>query len=150
MVIALIGVLLSGIVQAGQSAPNGPDAVLQRLSGNWDLVKFVNVDESGVEQDAGFEGGRIMYDLAGHMAAQLMRRTRERYIAYYGRVTIDAAAGKVTHHVEGSSLANWVGTDLVRYYELSADGNELKLSLRDAQGRVTGTLTWRRLPRSKP
>lgn len=148
--VALIGVLMSGVVQAEQSSANGADAVLQRLAGNWDLVKFVNVDGSGVEHDAGFEGGRIMYDRAGHMAAQLMRRNRENYIAYYGRVTVDSAAAKVTHHVEGSSLANWVGTDLVRYYEISADGNELRLSLRNAQGRVTGTLTWRRLPQSTP
>jgi hypothetical protein len=66
-------------------------------------------------------------------------------VAYFGRVTVDPGASKVTHHVEGASIASWVGTDLVRYYEFSADGKQLKLSLRNAQGRITGTLTWERI-----
>lgn len=130
---------------AQPAAPAGAAHVLKSLTGNWRLVKFVNVDESGVETDAGYEAGRIMYDAAGHMAAQLMRRSRENYVAYFGRVTVDPTASTVTHHVEGASIANWVGTDLVRYYAFSADGTQLMLSLRNAQGRVTGTLTWERL-----
>ena len=135
--------LAKGALAQPVSATAG--AVLQRLAGNWRLVKFVNVDESGAERDAGYDGGRIMYDVGGNMAAQLMRKTRENYVAYFGRVTVDPGASKVTHHVEGASIASWVGTDLVRYYEFSADGKQLKLSLRNAQGRITGTLTWERI-----
>jgi hypothetical protein len=102
-----------------------------------------------------------MYDAAGNMAAHLMRVNRrplsqpstdaERaasyasYVAYYGRITIDPVRSTVTHHVEGALNPNWVKTDLVRHYELSPDGTRLLLSVRNAQGRVTGTLTWERL-----
>ena len=67
------------------------------------------------------------------------------YVAYYGRYEIDASKGIVKHHVEGSTNTSWVGTDLVRYYELSPDANRLTLSIKNAEGRVTGTLTWERL-----
>jgi len=37
-----------------------------------------------------------------------------------------------------------VGEDNVRYYEFTPEGL-LKLSIRDENGRTTGTLTWRRI-----
>jgi lipocalin-like protein len=142
--------------------PAQPSAaeVQKRLVGHYRLVKFENFDENGTARDAGYESGRIMYDAAGNMAAQLMRVNRkplsqpsteaERaaayagYVAYFGKYTIDPAATKVTHHVEGSTNPNWPKTDLVRYYAFSPEGH-LLLSIRNAQGRVTGTLTWERL-----
>ena len=132
-----------------------------RFVGNWRLLTFENIAENGTTSNAGYDGGRITYDAAGNMAAQLTRANRKplsqpatdaeraaaysSYVAYYGRVTIDAAAGKVTHHVEGSVNPNWVKTDLVRYYAFSEDGRRLMLSIKNAQGRVTGTLTWERI-----
>ena len=129
--------------------------------GHWRLVKFENFDEKGVARDAGYESGRIMYDAAGNMSAQLMRTGRKplsqsptdtdraaaygTFVAYYGKYTTDPATSRVTHSVEGALNPNWVKTDLVRYYEFSADGRRLMLSLRNAQGRVTGTLTWERM-----
>lgn len=133
----------------------------KRFAGNWRLASFVNFDENGAARDAGYEGGRIMYDAVGNMAAQLMRVNRKplspqptdaeraaaysTYIAYYGKVTVDPSQSKVTHHVEGSTNPNWVKTDLVRYYSFSEDGNQLMLSIKNPGGRVTGTLTWERL-----
>jgi Lipocalin-like domain len=153
-------VCLGALDVSGAIQPAAAD-VQKRLAGNWRLVSFVNIDETGARSDAGYDGGRIMYDTAGNMAAQLMRVNRkplsqpstesERaaaytgYVAYYGKVTVDPAASKVTHHVEGSTNPNWVKTDLVRYYAFSEDGNRLMLSIRNAQGRVTGTLTWERI-----
>ena len=151
------------VVGAGAPVAAQPSAadVLKRLAGNYRLVTFVNFDEKGTARDAGYEGGRIMYDTAGNMAAQLMRVNRkpisqpsteaERaaayagYVAYYGKVTLDPSQSKVTHQVEGSTNPNWPKTDLVRYYEFSPDGKRLMLSLKNAQGRVTGTLTWERI-----
>jgi hypothetical protein len=158
-------VLVSAIVWASAMTPAAAQSsaaeVLKRLAGNWRLVTFVNFDEKGASRDAGYEGGRIMYDAGGNMAAQLMRVNRkplsqpstaaERaaayagYVAYYGRVTIDPTQSRVTHHVEGSTNPNWPKTDLVRYYEFSPEGKRLMLSIRNAQGRVTGTLTWERI-----
>ena len=156
-------VLCALVLGVGRPATAQPTAaeVLKRLAGNYRLLTFVNFDEKGAPRDAGYEGGRIMYDTAGNMAAQLMRADRkplsqpateaERaaayvgYVAYYGKVTIDASQSKVTHHVEGSTNPTWPKTDLVRYYEFSPDGKRLLLSIKNAQGRVTGTLTWERV-----
>jgi YD repeat-containing protein len=135
--------------------------VLKRLVGHYKLVRFENFDAAGNARSGNYDEGRIMYDAAGNMSAQLMRAGRKRlgspsteqeralaysgFLAYYGRYTIDPSTSKVTHHVEGSTNPNWVGTDLIRYYEFSADNARLMLSLRNAEGTVTGTLTWERL-----
>ena len=129
--------------------------------GHWRLVKFENFDEKGVARDAGYESGRIMYDAAGNMSAQLMRTGRKplpqpptdtdraaaygTFVAYYGNYTIDAATSKVTHSVEGALNPNWVKTTLTRWYAFSPDSNRLMLSLKNDAGRVTGTLTWERM-----
>lgn len=141
-----------------------PAADAQRqLVGNWRLVSFENFDEKGAARPSPFTGGRIMYDAAGQMAAQLTHSNRkplstpaieaERavaysgYLSYFGRYSIDTSAKTVTHHVEGSTNPNWVGTptNLVRSYAFSADGTRLMLSVKNAAGRVTGTLTWERI-----
>ena len=40
-------------------------------------------------------------------------------------------------------MPSWVGGDNVRFYEF--EGDLLRLSLKNAEGRTTATLTWRRL-----
>jgi lipocalin-like protein len=161
LVLVLCALVWSTVIDRIVLAQQRTADVLKRLSGHWRLVTFVNFDESGTSRDAGYEGGRITYDEAGNMSAQLTRVNRralsqppteaERaaayssYIAYYGKVTIDPAESKVTHHVEGSVNPNWVKTDLVRYYEFSPDSKRLMLSIQNAQGRVTGKLTWERI-----
>ncbi len=143
-------------VEAQPSAARDP-----RFVGNWRLVSFVNIDEKGVATPNPFTGGRIMYDAAGQMAAQLTYAARPAlppaptdaqraaayagYVAYYGAYDLDPATSQVTHRVEGSTNPGWPKTDLVRYFEFSADSNTLKLSIRNAAGRATGTLTWARI-----
>jgi Lipocalin-like domain len=162
LVLVLCALVWSNAIDPIVAAQPTAADVLKRFIGHWRLVTFVNFDESGTPRDAGYEGGRITYDEAGNMAAQLTRVDRKplsqpsteaeraaaysSYIAYYGKVTIDPAASKVTHHVEGSVNPNWVKTDLVRYYEFSSDGKRLMLSIKNAQGRVTGKVTWERIP----
>ena len=132
-----------------------------RFVGHWRLASFVNIDEKGAVTPGRFTGGRIMYDAAGQMAAQLTHADRPAlpaspsdglraaayagYVAYYGAYDLDAATNKVTHHVEGSTNPNWPKTDLVRYFEFADGGQTLKLSIRNAAGRTTGTLTWTRI-----
>ena len=132
-----------------------------RFVGNWRLVSFVNVDEKGVSTPSRYTGGRIMYDAAGQMAAQLTYANRARlsspsteaeraaayagFVSYYGAYEIDEATRKVTHHVEASTNPNWPTTDLVRYFEFADGGDTLRLSIRDAAGRTTGTLAWARI-----
>lgn len=131
--------------------------VKSRFVGNYELIAFETLGPDGqlVRREM---TGRIMYDAAGNMAAQLMPAKRQPapegadatarwmanrgYTAYFGTFDVNAAEESVTHHVQGSVNLEWVGADLVRYYEFS--GDILKLSLK-RDGRVTGTLTWRRL-----
>jgi hypothetical protein len=40
-----------------------------------------------------------------------------RYLGYWGPFVVDAAAGHVTHIVEGSSNPSRVGSGQVRHYE---------------------------------
>ena len=153
-------VSLVGFAFAVAAQPSTAD-VHKRLVGNYRLVSFVNIDEKGAERPGPYDAGRIMYDAHGQMAAQLSRAGRAKlspmpteaeravaysgFLAYYGRYTVDAANSRVTHHVEGSSNPNWPGTDLVRYYAFSPDDSRLMLSLKNAEGRITGTLTWERV-----
>jgi hypothetical protein len=148
---------LGGALQA-QTAAND---VQRRLAGNWRLVSFVNIDEKGTTRPSAYSGGRIMYDVHGHMAAQLTHDGRKplpqqaseaeraaaygSYLAYYGRYVVDESKGLVSHQVEGSTNPNWVNTTLTRWYAFSPDYKRLMLSIKDASGRVTGTLTWEKI-----
>ena len=130
-------------------------AIKQQFVGHYELVSFIQYPADGGEVDANYIG-RIMYDEHDHMSAQGMpkdlperaARTTELVrggFAYWGPVTWDIDNNRVTHHVEGSpTRGSWVGEDNVRYYEFTDDGL-LKLSIRDDNGRTTGTLTWRRI-----
>ena len=43
------------------------------------------------------------------------------YAAYFGTYTVDATKGTVTHHVEGSLIADYTGTDQVRPFRIEGD-----------------------------
>jgi hypothetical protein len=130
-------------------------AVKRQFVGHYELVSFINFPADGGEVDNNYIG-RIMYDEHDQMSAQGMPKDLPARaaqsstnvsggFAYWGPVTWDIDQNKVTHHVEGSpTRGSWVGEDNVRYYEFTSDGL-LKLSIRDASGRTTGTLTWRRI-----
>ena len=62
-----------------------------RFVGNWRLVSFVNIDDKGATTASRFTGGRIMYDAAGQMAAQL---TYRRSAGACPRRATEAAAGR--------------------------------------------------------
>jgi Lipocalin-like domain len=143
---------------SGQTNTQRP--VKERLLGTWGLVSFVSFDASGTSRPGVYDVGRVVYEASGQMSAHLMNSANKsdtapateadrsaayrRYLGYYGPFMVDELSGIVIHHVIGSSNPSWVGSDQVRYYELSADGNRLTLSLKN-QGRVTSTLTWERI-----
>ena len=157
----LLALVVVGASAAAAPATQPPDRREPRFVGHWRLVSFVNIDEQGKTTPSRFTGGRIMYDAAGQMAAQLTYADRPAlpsapteaqraaayagYLAYYGAYETEPATAKVTHHVEASTNPNWPTTDLIRYYEFADDGHTLKLSIRNAAGRITGTLTWARI-----
>jgi hypothetical protein len=134
--------------------------VAQRLVGAWELVSFENIAADGTRRPGNYDRGQITYDASGRMSAQLMNSANKadqppqtdearaaayrRYLGYYGPFVVDEGTGTVTHIVEGSSNPSWIGSRQVRYYTLSQDNQQLTLSVRNAEGRVTGTLVWKR------
>jgi hypothetical protein len=160
MRVLLVAVALCLAGSAAPDAQTGAGKGDPRFVGNWRLVAFVNIGEQGVATPSRYSGGRIMYDAAGQMAAQLTFAARPAlsspateaqraaaygsFLSYYGAYEVDDRSAKVTHHVEASTNPNWPATELIRYFEF-ADPDTLTLSIRNAAGRVTGTLTWARI-----
>jgi hypothetical protein len=119
------------------------------FAGVWRLVSYERTEADGtVVYPFGRDAvGRIAYDESGRMSVQLMQQGRqagaasaEGYIAYFGSYEVDEEAGKVTHHLVAALRPDWVGKDLVRYYEFS--GDRLILTARAADS--TSRITWER------
>ena len=137
------------------SAAEDTEAAINRqFTGHWELVSFISFAADGTERDMEYIG-RITYDGVGNMTAQGMPKDLpERAaqssenvrggFAYWGDVVYDVDNNIVIHKVKGSpSRGSWPGEDNIRYYEF--DDGLLKLSMKDETGRLTGTLTWRKL-----
>src|SRR5690349_17116865 len=102
------------------------------LVGNWRLVSYETVDESGRRGTPyGRAVGRLTYDERGNMSGQVMRPGRQRvelgegnaqqvraayigYIAYFGTYEIAPDGASVVHHVDGALNPAWVGGDQLR------------------------------------
>jgi len=139
---------------------NKPNAADQFI-GSWSLVSWsVTAPDGAVTYPYGEDAiGRIMYQPEGKMVACLMHRQRtpfasgnrheatsaeciaayREYVSYFGSFTVQESADTVTHHVEGATFSNWIGTDLVRNFVF--DGNTLTLSLVAPNG-STHQLIW--------
>ncbi len=142
----ILVVLVAGATGLSMPMVHAADDARNPFVGNWTLVSFHTYPADGEPVDRKMTG-RIMYDAAGNMAAQLMpqAKTEERvtpgYVAYFGTYAVDTEAGTVTHSAAGSNFSRWVGTDLVRHFEFADD--QLTLSLKEGD-RITGSLVWAR------
>jgi hypothetical protein len=65
------------------------------------------------------------------------------YVAYFGTFSVDAAAGVVTHHVQGS-LNPSMGPEQRRSYQLS--GTQLTLKTPPSPAGIQSRLIWERVP----
>src|ERR1700704_1122940 len=99
-----------------EQTPAAASQIKQRLVGNWTLVKYEVFGQNGDVRPGSYDIGRIMYGDGGEMTAHLMRSGVHAYLGYFGPYTIDADKGIVVHHVVGSSLESWIGSEQVRYY----------------------------------
>jgi hypothetical protein len=139
------------------------------LIGSWELISRIDHTASGLRHVDPALGddpiALLIYDAAGHFAAQFMKRDRSEiveaaatvassnnsravggYDAYFGTYTIDDAANTVTQTLTGALSQEIVGQTLTR--EMNVNGDELKIQLQTvALGGepVTRTLTWRRV-----
>jgi len=118
------------------------EAVRKQLAGEWTLVKYEVFGENGEMSAHLMRSGRPKETPATETARVA---AYQGYLGYFGPYTVDAAKKIVVHHVAGSSLPNWLGSEQVRHYGFSADGRQLTLSLKTGD-RITQTLTWERSP----
>lgn len=139
--------LLIAVISAcnGSRSPEEEKPTMQNkmLVGTWRFISLVGRSSKGEVYYPYGENlfGRLMYDAKGHMSVLLMRPDRPKFAsgdmmkgtpdeikaafegfdAYCGTYEVDAEKGTVTHHVQGSKFPNWVGTDQVRFFEVSGD-----------------------------
>ena len=152
-----------GFGTAMQAAPAAQD----RFIGVWRLISYERKSKDGrIDYPYGEKPvGRITYDKAGRMSAQLMRPGRRStvapgasfiagnataeeireavsgFFAYFGTFDVDDSAQTVIHHVQACLVPSWVGTDLKRTYRFNA--NRLVLT---AITTSVLELTWEREP----
>ena len=128
-----------GSVDAG---PNSLEAARRQLEGTWDLVSLqvVGADGQAVPRPA---GGRMTYDGFGNMSMEGTGADAA-LVAFSGRAVIDPVKRefRLADLAGSGSLPSQVSPEKVRGYEF--DGDLLKTSARDASGRVTAVVTWRR------
>ena len=159
VMLLLLGICMGFIVPACSTARHETisdlEGIAQRFVGHYELVIYESFPSDDEVVDMNYVG-RIMYDEHGNMSAIGMPKnlpdraaeSSERVqggFAYWGKMSFDLANRIVIHHVEGSpTRGSSPGTDNVRYFEFTDEGL-LKLSLRNVEGKTTGTLTWRKI-----
>ena len=151
---------------ASSSTAHGPS----RLVGTWELVSRIDRDPAGRVLSKTSLGatplGYLIYDAAGHVAAQLAARDRPAticdtvlgpveennnaniggYTAYFGRYQVDTVANVVTHELEGALASRDVGRRLTRRFRVSGDTLTIQFEPGGpATPRRTRTLIWRRV-----
>lgn len=138
------------------------------LPGTWELLSRVDTTATGerrVEPSLGDDPvALLIYDRAGHFAAQFMRRdgsvdvpdgpggaknnsqAKGGYDAYFGTYTVDDDAGTVTQQLTGALSRQHVGAVLTRAMRVADDTLVITLTTNATDGvEVTRTLTWRRV-----
>ncbi|MEQ1580981.1 MAG: lipocalin-like domain-containing protein [Steroidobacteraceae bacterium] len=138
------------------------------LPGTWELLSRVDMTDGGerrIDPSLGEDPiAYLIYDRAGHFAAQFMKRDRSTpvadgpagapnnsraqggYDAYFGTYSVDDAQGTVTQTLLGALSKESVGMVLTR--GMTVVGDSLTISLRTASASgepVTRTLTWKRV-----
>jgi hypothetical protein len=124
---------------AVESASAQAGAERARFVGTWRLISL-EVDGQPGPATGPHPSGRIYYDAAGNMAAQIVpdrprpkwqgaqptpdeaRETVLGYVAYFGTYAVDERERTVSHRPEGAINPSWTDTPtLVRRYEFVGD-----------------------------
>jgi hypothetical protein len=160
--LALVGILaFAGVLMARAQTSEC------QLCGTWVLLDRIDRTAAGQALDEPNLGadaiGIIVYDRAGNVSVQLMKRHRTDttaapqatqitnnsaatggYDAYFGKYEVDTKAHTVTHHLIGAIALADIGKSLTRSYEFV--GGELRLSFETTNNGVPvrRTLRFRR------
>jgi hypothetical protein len=136
----------------------------KKMTGTWDVVeaKFETTDGNIIEPWGPSPIGMGIFTDEGYFSAQFMRsgrakfagefpipeekqQTYDDYLAFYGRYSVDEEKGTVSIFIEGSTNANWIGEEQVRYCEIK-DNNHVILRtppLKYFGLEYIGTLAWK-------
>jgi hypothetical protein len=126
------------------------------LIGTWALVRYEDTDAAGKMTKAFGEHptGYFVYDATGHVHIQFTSKppvpaqnanaasareqggTLRDYAAYFGTYRIDIANGTVTHVVEGSLRADYLGTEQVRPFKVVGDVLTISMTLPDGSNAI--------------
>lgn len=139
----------------------------QVLPGTWRLLSRIDVAADGGLREEAHLGttpiAMIMYDKAGHFAAQFMRRESRPepapptsgdnnsrpmggYDAYFGTYVVHDALGMVEQTLHAALSREHVGAVLRRTMRVNNDRLVIQLETTGADGApLTRTLTWRRV-----
>jgi hypothetical protein len=130
------------------------ESVRHRLEGTWTLVLLEVYAQDGkpVQLKA---SGTLVYDEYGNLAvkgaladpAASGSGLKPTVLNYTGRTVIDAANSRmvladISGNVPADKAPSAISADLARYYEFV--GDQLKISVKDAQGRTTASLVWKK------
>jgi hypothetical protein len=172
LLITLVLCLL-GVHKVELRAHAAQSSVKDRLVGTWKLVsRESHSADGGIIPDPTLGAspmGVLIYDSAGHVAAQLSRQGRTMdifkeecaeisslktspntantvfgYDAYFGTYTVHEEESYVVHHLESALWPGNMGKDIKRSFKL--EGNELTITFSTTQDgkAVTRTLIWHR------
>jgi len=135
-----------------------------RLVGTWKLVSASSITWKGERNEAPYgvgPAGFLTYTADGRITSVIGYGGRKRltiiptpaeqveafntFLAYAGRYTL--SGDKIIHHIEVSSIQNYVGKDLVRSFRLDGDRITLVTPQTMVNGKVQSVeLIWERLP----
>ena len=138
------------------------EEVVAALIGAWQLELCATYHPDGsVTYPFGEDAkGQIMYSADGHMGCEItatnrplldvqtiyhatdeeLGRSMRGFSGYFGTFSVDAAAGIVTHHVQGAWFPNFATMQQPRHYFFEGDLLYLEAMVGDDLAR----LTWRR------
>ncbi len=142
---------------------SGPTS--DKLVGTWKLVSASSTTSAGERSESPYgpnPAGFLTYTGDGRVTALISYGGRkalsfgggtpeeqaeafQTFLAYAGRYSFDG--DKVTHHIEISSIQNYVGKDLVRSVRFQGDQIVLVTPPTPVNGKVQNVeLIWQRLP----
>ena len=141
-----------------------PGNTNDKLVGTWKLVSASSTAKTGERSETPYgisPTGFLTYSDDGRVTALISYDGRKplsvgagvveqaeafkTFLAYAGRYTFSGE--KITHHIEISSIQNYVGKDLVRTVKLEGDRITLTTPPTPVNGKTqTVELIWQRLP----
>lgn len=160
---------------SASAKPARQTSIHDQLIGSWRLVARETHKANGeILPDPNLAVtpmGFLVYDAAGHVAAQLSRRGRTvemlgedcklavatkstpntaqtilGYDAYFGTVTVHEKEGYVTHHLESALFPGDIGHDINRNFKLAGDRLKLSFDTTTQDGTpITRSLVWERI-----